>query len=223
LKQDSLFRPGVELLTYIDGNVSSYGLDDPNLQVTDFHLPWWGGPRGKVNHTTYLSYSTLAVALAEHRKHLKSAQITGYKKRHDAFDDPKKTFYTWHPEIYADLGNPCTRCRLYWAITFGTVDRLRDAEYKSQGLAVANAGESSIGMRRASGFFELYEQVLKKEVELEQRPSQMSGPGPNSDSGVGFTTGKKKGKGLDKAKVSEVAERVRTGAEKQLRESGPFG
>jgi len=34
-----MFRPGVELLTYIDGNLSSYGLGDPNLQVTDFHLP----------------------------------------------------------------------------------------------------------------------------------------------------------------------------------------
>ena len=67
-----MFRPGVELLTYIDGNLSSYGLDDPNLQVTDFHLPWWGGPRKKINHTTYLSYSTLTVALAEHRNHLES-------------------------------------------------------------------------------------------------------------------------------------------------------
>ena len=225
LKQDSMFRPGVELLTYIDGNLSSYGLDDPNLLVTEFHLPWWGGPRGKINHTTYLSYSTLTDALAEHRKQLESVGIT---KRLDTLQDRNKTFYSWHPEVYADLGNPCTRCRLYRAITFGAVDRLRDAEYTSQGLAVANTGESHIGMRRASGFYELYEQVLKKEVDLEQRPIPipMSGSGPESDTGAGFTKGRKKGKGKAKEKakanVSQVAERVRTEAEMQLREPGPF-
>lgn len=103
---------------------------------------------------------------------------------------------------------------------------MRDAEYKSQGLAVANTGESNIGMRRASGLYELYEQVLKKEVDLEQRPTPMLGSGPESDTGTGFTVGRKKGKGkakAKKAKVSEVAEHVRTEAEMQLRESGPFG
>jgi hypothetical protein len=96
---------------------------------------------------------------------------------------------------------------------FGTVDRLRDAENKSQGLAVANTGEAHIGMRRSSGLYELYEQVLKKEVELEKGPSPS--PSPDSDTGASFTLGGKKGKGRAKAKkvkpkevkakVSEVA------------------
>ena len=224
-----IFRPGVELLTYLDGNLSSYGLDDPNLMVTDFHLPWWGGPRGQIKHTSYLSFSTLRDALAEHEKHLGKLGVSKSAEQPDFREGEgvNKTFYSWHPELYADLDTPCTRCRLYRAITFGTVDRLRDAENRSQGLAEANKGEVSIGMRRASGFYELYEEVLRKEVNLEQGPIPSSGSAADPDSDD-FSWGGKKGKGKAKAKkgktkVSEIAEHVRTEAEKQLREPRAFG
>lgn len=103
------------------------------------------------------------------------------------------------------------------------MDRLRDAQNQSHGMEVANCGEVDIGMRRASGFYELYEQVLNKEVELEERP--VSGSDSGSDMGTAFKLGgrkrggKAKAKKKGKAKVSERAEHVRTGAEKQLRES----
>jgi hypothetical protein len=219
----------VELLTYLDGNLSSNGLDDPNLVVTKFHLPWWSGPRAHIKHTTYLSFSTLRAALAEHRMQLEEASKLAGQADFRGGEDVNKTFYSWHPEIYADLDTPCTRCRLYRAVTFGTVDRLRDAENKSQGLAVANRAEADIGMRRSSGFYELYAEVLKKEVELEKGPFPGSGTGsgadPDSDS---FSLGGKKGKARvkvrkGKPKVSEVAEHVRTEAERQLRVSGAFG
>ncbi len=32
------FQPGLELMTYLDGNLSSNGLDDPALGIS-FHLP----------------------------------------------------------------------------------------------------------------------------------------------------------------------------------------
>jgi hypothetical protein len=225
-KPNNGFQPGVELLTYIDGNLSSSGVEDPNLLVTDFYLPWWGGARGSIKHTTYLSFSTLTAALAEHQKNLASAGVTGSAKRPDISAQLNKPLYSWHPEVNADIGSPCTRCRLYRAITFGAVDRLRDAENHAQGMAVANFGEVDIGMRRSSGFYELYEQVLKKEVELEQVPLG-PGPTPASDSETGNTfrrsaSGKKaKGKARGKVKakeVSEMADCVRTDAERQLHE-----
>jgi len=32
------FRPSLELMTYLDGNLSSNGLDDPALGIELFHL-----------------------------------------------------------------------------------------------------------------------------------------------------------------------------------------
>ena len=232
MKPNTYFRPGVELLAYLDGNLSSYGRDDPNLLVTEFFLPWWRGTKQPIRNNTYLSYMTLTDALVKHRLQLQDAGVSGLFTQPDISSRLNKPLHSWHPEGHANLDNPCTRCRLYRAITFGTMDKLRDWENYAQGMAVANFGEADIGMRRSSGLYELYEHVLKKEVELEQSPGPGTIADSDSDSDSGFPIrraaggnkgtrkGKRKAKGKGKTKkVSKVAEHVRTDAEKQLHES----
>jgi hypothetical protein len=161
------------------------------------------------------------MALAEHRKRLASAEVTGLSAGGptDLSTRLNKPSHSWHGEVNADLDNPCTRCRLYRAVAFGAVDRLRDAENYAQSMAVANTGEVHIGRRRASGFYELFECAVNKEVDLEQRPAS----GSDSDTGATFIVGREKRKGRakskqgkGKAKVSNIVERVRSNAEKDL-------
>lgn len=216
LQENTRFRPGVELLIYIDGNLSSYGLDDPNLQVEDFYLPWWNGARPRIKHNTYLSFSTLATALAEHKVHL--SNLTGSAQAPIDFTaELNKPAYTWHSEAQADLENPCTRCRLYRAVSLGIVDKLRDVQNRVHGLEVANQGEHDIGMRRASGFNALYEMVLQKEIDLETAAESGSGPGLGRTITQRFL-GSKKGKGKAK-EVTELVEKRRVEAEEQWYES----
>ena len=219
LKPNHKFRPGVELLIYIDGNLSTYGVNDPNLLVQQFYLPWWTGSDRPNKPSSYLSFLTLPDALAEHQRHLTNPDAIGASQRPvDLSAELSKPAYSWHPEVHADVDIPCTRCRLYRAVSLGVADKLRDVENMVHGMEVANGGEKDIGMRRASGFYELYENVLKKEVELEQT----AGPGLGSGSGDANSQNLfacKKGTGKGKSKTSKIAESVRAEADDLWRKS----
>src|SRR6266511_567291 len=60
------------------------------------------------------------------------------------------------------LNNNCTRCRLYRAVAVRVMDQVHDTYNMAHGCEVANEAEKDIGIRRASGFNELFEAVLKK-------------------------------------------------------------
>jgi len=98
-------------------------------------------------------------------------------------------------------------------VSLGVADKLRDVENKVHGMEIANAGERDIGMRRASGFNELYESVLKKEVEL----------GHTSESGAILGMGSSSSLPRDKKEkhrnVLKVAEIVRAEAQEAWGES----
>ena len=64
------FNPGLELLVFLDGDLCSFGQDDPTLLVEDFHVAWWRSSFPPIKYTSYLSFATLKTALAEHRKYL---------------------------------------------------------------------------------------------------------------------------------------------------------
>jgi len=177
---DAGFRPGLELMTYLDGNLSSNGLDDPALDVHSFLFPWWTGSHPSIGTPSHLCSATIESALDDYRRQLADAHIP-FGSPHmicDLSDELNKPAYTWHSSINDDLLNDCTRCRLYRAVAVGVVDQLRDTYNMVHACEVANVAEKDIAMRRASGFNELFEASLKKECERRAvEPELGSGPG----------------------------------------------
>jgi len=164
---DAVFRPGLELMTYLDGNLSSNGLDDPALNVHLFLFPWWKGSHHSIGMPSHLCSVTIELALNHYCRQLADAHIP-FGSPHticDLSDELNKPAYTWYSSVNDDLPNDCTRCRLYRAVAVGVVDQLRDTYNMVHACEVGNVAEKDIAMRRASGFNELFEASLKKECE----------------------------------------------------------
>ena len=199
---DGVFRPGLELMTYLDGNLSSNGLDDPALGIVTFHLAWWTSPNTPTGNTSCLCSATIKSALNHYRRQLAAALKTiGVPHRiRDLSEELNKPSYTWHSSINDDdLPNNCTRCRLYRAVALGAVDQVRDVYNMVHGCEVASGAEKDIAIRRASGFNELYDAVLSKEC-IPVDSGSGSGPEQGDESGSGL-----KGKGKEKQQpVPEV-------------------
>jgi len=187
---DAVFRPGLELMTYLDGNLSSNGLDDPALDVHSFLFPWWKGLHPSIGMPPHLCSATIESALDCYRRRLADAHIP-FGPPHticDLSEELNKPAYTWHSSVNDDLPNDCTRCRLYRAVAVGVVDQLRDTYNMVHACEVANVAKKDIAIRRASGFNELFEAAVKKECEQGAvEPEPGSGPGD-----AGGTKGKAK-------------------------------
>ncbi len=206
------FNPGLDLLVFLDGDLCSFGQDHPTLLVEDFHVAWWRSSSPPIKYTAYLSFTTLKTALAKHQEYLGSigpAQESPIPAGLHA--ELNKPAYSWHPDIRADLDNPCTRCRLYRAVALGTMDKLRDLHNWANACEMANVGEKEVSMRRASGFNQLFEAAMQKEIDS----GSAFYPNPVASGWSGETSSQKQ-LGLrvkGKRKASEVAEEVRRHAE----------
>jgi hypothetical protein len=103
------FNPGLDLLVFLDGDLCSFREDHPSLLVEDFHVPWWHSSSPPIKYMAYLSFATLKTALAKHQKYLgdvMSAQDSPFPVAlHPRLSKPA---YSWHPDVRADLDNPCT-------------------------------------------------------------------------------------------------------------------
>ena len=178
-----LFRPSLELVTYLDGNLSSNGLDDPALGIA-FYLPWWTGSDAPTAPNAHLCSESLKSALNEYRLQLQAALLP-FRVPHSIFNlanELNKPAYTWHSSVNDDMPKSptkvnCTRCRLYRAVAVGVMDQLRDTYNMVHACQIANQSEKDIAIRRASGFNELFETALKKEIDLE------AGSGPDGPEG----------------------------------------
>lgn len=185
---DGVFRPGLELMTYLDGNLSSNGLDDPALEIR-FYAPWWDHPNAPTRHDACLSLATLKSALKHFKDQLAAVMkpITVPHTIRNLADELNKPAYTWHSSANDRLPNDrlpntCTRCRLYRSVAVGVLDQLRDTYNMVHACEVANEAEKAIAIRRASGFNELYEAAVKKEcdhqyLEGSERPLEETDPG----------------------------------------------
>src|SRR6266542_2389698 len=157
-------------MIYLDGNLSSNGLDGPALDIQMFHLPWWTGPHSPTGISSYLSRATIKSALDDYRQQLTAAMPPFGKPHliHNLANELNKPGYTWHASAN-DLpnipNNNCTWCRLYRAVAVGVMDQVCDTYNMAHGCEVVNEAEKDIGIRRASGFNELFEAVLKKECD----------------------------------------------------------
>jgi hypothetical protein len=211
---DRVFRPGLELMIYLDGNLSSNGLDDPVLNVGLFHLPWWTSLQIPTSQSLYLCSTSLKLAIVHYRRRLAEALIP-FGVPHiisNLADELNKPAYTWHSSVddnFPNDSNHCTRCRLYRAVGVGVLDQLRDAYNMVHACETANEAERDIGIRRASGFNELYEAALKKESEaIPDSESASVESTPDSDSAsvelLDQQSGSRSGKGKEKQFGPEV-------------------
>jgi hypothetical protein len=167
---DRTFRPGLELISYLDGNLSSNGIDDPGLDIVLFDLPWWTEAKRPTGKTPCLTSASLKVALDHYHAQLQAALIpVGVPHTIANFaNELNKSAYTWHSSVNDDLPNSpedCTRCRLYRAVGVGVMDQLRDLYNMVHACEMANEAEKDIAIRRASGFNELYDAAMKKETD----------------------------------------------------------
>ena len=116
------FKPDLDLMVYLDGELSGNGPDDPHLRVPDYHLRWWMGTVIPTKYTELLSYITIRPALHKHRKFLEDLLNNEHQlPRLSVFNKPA---YSWHPEIRSGDAPDCTRCRLYCAVSLGALDSL---------------------------------------------------------------------------------------------------
>ena len=214
---DGKFRFGLELLTYLDGNLSSVGLDDPALGIQVFELPWWSRPHAPTGGKSHLCSATIISALNHYRRQL-TAAVQPFGPPHKICDlsgELNKPAYTWHSSVTDDLPNSCTRCRLYRAVAVGVMDQLRDTYNMVHACEVTNEAEKSIAIRRASGFNELFEAALNKECEHgEVEPEAGSGPADGDGTGSGS-----KGKGKEKQQFGPEVEGLKEWMKKVIKDA----
>jgi hypothetical protein len=149
MSHDAAFRPGLELISYLDGNLSSNGLDDPALAIQHFKLPWWTMIIMPTGDSFYLCSTTVRSALDHHRHELDKAQIGVPQHLPDLTNELNKPAYTWHSTVNDTIpNNPnnCTRCRLYRAIALGVMDQIRDVHNMVHGCEFTNEAERDIGI-----------------------------------------------------------------------------
>ena len=217
---NGVFRPGIELITYLDGNLSSNGLDDPALAVQLFNLPWWTEEHMPIGNSLYLSSTTLRSALDHYRHELVAALIDSGVPHHilNFANELNKPAYTWHSAVNDTLPNDptdCTRCRLYRAVAVGVMDQVRDVYNMVHGCEIANEAERDIGIRRASGFNELHEAALKKECEIGAASGPGSGMAPDQRLESKSGKGKEKQFGPEVESLKKLMmELVKSGGEK---------
>ena len=218
---DASFRPGLELMTYLDGNLSSNGLDDPALSI-QFHLPWWHNQKSPTGNTSYLCSATITSAL-DHFYRQQRANALLPVEAYNLADELNKPAYTWHSSVNDELpntpNNNCTRCRLYRAVAVGVLDQLRDTYNMVHACEVANGAEKDIAIRRASGFNELFGAALNKECD-EGQEELRSGSGSGLGSAQAGSGARSKGKGKAKQQFGPEVQELKKVMKNLINESG---
>jgi hypothetical protein len=223
MSPNSAFRPGLELITYLDGNLSSNGLDDPALSARIFHLPWWTKKK-MPTADLFLCSATLRSALDLYRHELVATLIDCGVPHHipNYANELNKPAYTWHSSVNDTLPNgpnDCTRCRLYRAVSVGLLDQARDLYNMVHGCEIANEAERDIAIRRAAGFNELHEAAVNKECQGER------GSGSGSDmAGVEYSgSGSGKGKEKETPRYGPEVEKLKALTKNLVRSAGEMG
>lgn len=148
-----------ELLASLD---SGSNIDEDLTAVAEsYALPWWTFDEEPASER-HLCSGTLVTCLEHHQK------VTGIKGILPLKAD--KTKYTWSRHVSflpEGLELDCSRCRMYRGVAFGLFDNFQDLRHHVSGLEVLYEARSDISMRRAAGFFQLYDAALTKESAAE--------------------------------------------------------
>lgn len=143
-------------MTYLDGNFCDI------FDITEYLFPWWTS--SDIQTSGHITSSTIRAALVHYGDMLAVAPIDfGRTGEPNLSDQLHKPYYTWHSSVKDKLPNNCGRCRLYRSVALGVMDQVRDIVNMVHACQTANEAETTIAIRRASLFNELYEAALTKE------------------------------------------------------------
>jgi len=144
-----------DLLASLDAGCN---IDEDLSAVADsYFIPWWTSDNPPPNHGR-LNSGTIHRALEHHRK------VTGIKEILPVKTD--KSRYTWNRSVAfvpEGVKLDCNRCRLYRGVALGVLDNIQDLRHHVHGLEVSYEERADLAVRRAAGFFQLYEAALMKE------------------------------------------------------------
>lgn len=179
MDKNKSFRPSIDLLVYLDGNITSKGPKDPTMNVTKFHNAWWNRRSPPTSPNQIFSAGQVGLALEHFRKELDlCGAIPTPPFPIDIATVLNKPAYIWHQSAHTNRPIDCTRCRLYRAVALGVMDQARDIRNMLHACEVSNEGEREVAMRRASGFNELFEAALNKECQTKSKPKGRNGKEP---------------------------------------------
>jgi hypothetical protein len=158
-----LYRYGVgagneldfEMLLVLD---SGTPIDDPTAIADSYYLQWWSNVRPP-SQFEVLALHSIDRALDHHRSVTASNRIMPKKVN--------KLKYTWSRgcrQLSYDPRNlplDCDRCQLYRGVSVAVLDNIQDLRHLITGFEVSYGYNTA--MRRASGFFQLYEAAMQLE------------------------------------------------------------
>jgi hypothetical protein len=185
-----------ELLDSLDAGADS-DLDHTAI-ANDYLMEWWTSDDDEIPANWVLTSTTITALLKFHRK------VTG-RGRFDELQT-EKTIYTWNRNVSfipEGVKMDCNSCRLYRAVTLGVLDNTQDLRHRVHGLEVAYEERADNAIRRAAGFFQLYEAALMKEFRTDELDT------PEDEN--------RKVKGKGRANSSDRVEVVRKRAEAEFR------
>ena len=145
---------------YLDVISSGTSADDPSAVADSYIRDWWNAD-SKPSADQNLQYEVLHQAL-DHHRHVtnKNRQLppTSTKEKHtwwrDFSDTPRGT------------ARYCENCRLYRKEALGLADNLNDIRNRIHGIELKYELQGNLSERRAAGFFQLYDGVLTKELNM---------------------------------------------------------
>ena len=145
---------------YIDMIVSGTSPDDPSAVADSYIRDWWNAD-SKPSHDQNLQFELLHQALDHHR------HVTG--KILQLSPTSMKEKHTWSrdlSEMPRDISHHCDNCQLYRGVAMSLADTLNDIRNRIHGIEAKYELEGNLYERRAAGFFQLYDGVLTKELNI---------------------------------------------------------
>ena len=150
--EERLISLDMEFLLALDASTSN---EQAGTFVDKYTLAWWK-VKGPAPKKSILTSANIRMCLAFHRDQFKKSA-----------GDPAKMMkpeYVWKPSAGDKQGN-CARCRLYRAVALGVLDELQDIRHHIHGMEVSLAAKKELTMRRASGFNQVFEYLVSKELD----------------------------------------------------------
>jgi hypothetical protein len=181
-----------DFLLALDGGSDS---DDLSAAADSYYFEWWTLD-SEPSDEDCISFSTIDDALAIHRT------VTGIKEILPV--RLSKSKYTWSRHLSfkpRGLDLNCNRCRLYRGVALGVMDNIQDLRHLAHGSEVGFEARSDITIRRAAGFFQLYDEAMRLESSADDESGNMV----------------TKGKGKNKESKKVIAKRVQSEAAAEVR------
>lgn len=161
----------------VDAGVTRW---DPSRTVPTYHLAWWTKTSAEVEKMPIMHRGTIEECLRVHREVL-SKEIAEYKEGLVAEDTPPPSPYEYpfSAALIDGMYKPsavrvpvvpskdiCEGCIAASEALAHNDDFLTQATHKCQGFFEAHQARANLSLRRASGFYKLFEAAVSKDAEM---------------------------------------------------------